>query len=283
MSTSGVLASVDGWGAAHAAAAVVGPAGVLAAYGPTGQGFALASVTKPLAALAALVAVEEGAVELDAPVTPYGPEGASLRHLLAHASGLVFDGAPQPRRALARPGASRIYSNAGIEAVAEVVEAATGIAFADYLDQAVCEPLGLRGTVLHGSPAWAGRSTVDDLAAVARELLAPRLLHASTLAEASSVQFPGLVGVLPGFGRQDPNDWGLGVEIRGHKSPHWTGSRNSPGTFGHFGQAGTFLWVDPAVRLAAVVLTDQPFGPWAAAAWPEFSDRVLAEFSGWAG
>jgi CubicO group peptidase (beta-lactamase class C family) len=270
------LAVIDDWPAAHAAAAVVGPDGTLASHGRTDLGFALASVTKPLAALAALVAVEEGAVELDQPAAPYGPEGATLRHLLAHASGLVFGGAPEPRRPLARPGASRIYSNAGIEAMAELVADATGIAFADYLDQAVCRPLGLRGTALHGSPAWAGRSTVDDLAAVARELLAPRLLHHSTIAEATTVQFPGLVGVLPGFGRQDPNDWGLGFEIRGHKSPHWTGSRNSPRTFGHFGQAGTFLWVDPEAELAAVVLTDEPFGPWAVRDWPPFSDGVLS-------
>ena len=59
------------------------------------------------------------------------------------------------------------------------------------------------------------------------------------------MQFPGLVGVLPGFGRMDPNDWGLGFELRDAKSPHWTGARNSPRTFGHFGGSGTFLWVDP--------------------------------------
>jgi CubicO group peptidase (beta-lactamase class C family) len=97
----------------------------------------------------------------------------------------------------------------------------------------------------------------------------------ATLAEATAVAFPGLVGVLPGFGRQDPNDWGLGPELRGHKAPHWTGSRNSPRTFGHFGQAGGFLWVDPDAGLACGCLTDRPFGPWAAAAWPVLADEVL--------
>jgi CubicO group peptidase (beta-lactamase class C family) len=89
------------------------------------------------------------------------------------------------------------------------------------------------------------------------------------------VAFPGLVGVLPGFGRQDPNDWGLGPELRDHKSPHWTGSHNSPRTFGHFGQAGGFLWVDPEAGLACACLTDRPFGPWAAEAWPALADDVL--------
>jgi len=89
------------------------------------------------------------------------------------------------------------------------------------------------------------------------------------------VAFPGLRGVLPGVGRMDPCDWGLGFEIRGRKSPHWTGSRNSPATFGHFGRSGTFLWVDPEAGLALVGLTDREFGPWALDAWPALSDAVL--------
>jgi CubicO group peptidase (beta-lactamase class C family) len=94
------------------------------------------------------------------------------------------------------------------------------------------------------------------------------------------VAFPGLTGVLPGFGRQDPNDWGLGFELRDRKSPHWTGGRSSPATYGHFGRSGTFLWVDPQARAACVCLTDREFGPWAARAWPELTDAVLAELAG---
>ena len=90
------------------------------------------------------------------------------------------------------------------------------------------------------------------------------------------VAFPDLDGILPGFGRQKPNDWGLGFEIRDGKSPHWTGAHSSPRTFGHFGQSGTFLWVDPDADAAAVVLTDRDFGPWAITAWPIWTDGVLA-------
>jgi CubicO group peptidase (beta-lactamase class C family) len=43
----------------------------------------------------------------------------------------------------------------------------------------------------------------------------------------------------------DPNDWGLGFELRDTKEPHWTGTRNSPRTYGHFGGSGSFLWLDP--------------------------------------
>jgi CubicO group peptidase (beta-lactamase class C family) len=81
---------------------------------------------------------------------------------------------------------------------------------------------------------------------------------------------------VPGYGAQDPNDWGLGVEIRGHKTPHWTGTANSPGTYGHFGQSGTMAWVDPVANVGLVALTDRDFGPWAKDAWPALSDAVLA-------
>ena len=74
-----------------------------------------------------------------------------------------------------------------------------------------------------------------------------------------------------------PNDWGLGFELRDGKSPHWTGSRNSAQTFGHFGRAGTFLWVDPVAGVALGCLTTLEFGDWAKEAWPRLSDAVLAE------
>ena len=81
--------------------------------------------------------------------------------------------------------------------------------------------------------------------------------------------------MLPGFGRMEPNDWGLAFELRDDKSPHWTGAATRRGTFGHFGAAGTFLWVDPELGVACAVLTDKEFGLWAVDAWPTFSDSVL--------
>lgn len=263
------VATAAAWPVDHVAVAVVDPSGIRAVHGAPQRPFRLASVTKPLAAMAVLVAVEEGAVTLDQPA---GPPGATLRHLLSHASGLPFSG----RRPVATAGSRRIYSNSGIEMAAELVAAETGIDFAEYFAQALTVPLALTATTLTGSPAHAASSTAVELARVAQELLAPTLLHPLTLAEARSVQFPGLSGVLPGFGRQQRNDWGLGVEIRGDKRPHWTGLRNSPATFGHFGQTGTFLWVDPVAGIACVGLTDREFGSWAAQAWPVFADAVLA-------
>lgn len=269
------LDAIAGWPVGAAAAAVVGRSGVLACHGDTGRTFRLASVTKPLVARAVQVAVEEGAVELD---TPAGPPGATVRHLLAHTSGLAMNSADLQ----AAPGTRRIYSNVGFAVLAHVIEEHTGIAFTDYLGEAVFSPLSMTSSLHDGGADTAGfgaYSTVADLAAFAGELLAPRIVSAQLHAAAISVQFPGLNGVLPGFGSQRPNDWGLGFEIRDGKSPHWTGTTNSARTYGHFGQSGTFLWVDPDRDLALVVLTDRDFDDWAKPLWPALSDRVLAEFN----
>jgi CubicO group peptidase (beta-lactamase class C family) len=263
-----VVGQIDTWQAPHAAAAVVTPAGVVALHGDAERPFGLASVTKLLVAVAVLVAVEEESLSLDQPA---GPPGATVEHLLAHASGLGPDG-----DVLAPPGRRRIYSNAGFEVLAATLEESTGMRAADYLDAAVVEPLGLSRTRLEGSAAHGAVSTAADVSRLASELLAPRLLATTTLRRATRPAFPDLAGVLPGFGRQDPNPWGLGFEVRGRKQPHWTGTRNDPSTFGHFGQTGTFLWVDPVAAVSLVVLTDQPFGTWAASAWPRLSDEVLA-------
>ncbi|MGB1223146.1 MAG: serine hydrolase domain-containing protein [Mycobacterium sp.] len=262
------------WPVPNVAAAVLGPSGVLDSYGDTTARFALASVTKPLAARAAQVAVEEGAMELD---TEAGPPNSTVRHLLAHAAGYEMHSA----KVLAEPGTRRIYSNHGFAVLAGVLERESCIAFGAYLTESVLEPLGMADTVLEGGVQAAGYgavSTVDDLAAFAGDLLVPATVSARMHEEATTVQFPGLDGVLPGFGPQRPNDWGLGFEIRNGKSPHWTGKTNTAGTYGHFGQSGTFLWVDPGADLALIVLTDRDFGDWAHAVMPSLSDEVLREF-----
>jgi CubicO group peptidase (beta-lactamase class C family) len=269
------LDALDDWPVPAAAAAVIGPSGVLASHGDAEWQFPLASVTKLLVARAAHIAVEEGAVDLD---TAAGPPGSTVRHLLAHASGLAMLNG----QTLAKPGTRRIYSNYGFAVLAETVQQASGIEFGRYLTEAVLEPLGMTATRLDGGAQAAGfgvTSTVTDLAAFAGDLLSPATVSAAMHDEATTVQFPGLDGVLPGYGVQRPNDWGLGFEIRDAKSPHWTGAHNSPGSYGHFGQSGTLIWADPLARLALVVLTDRDFGDWALPVWPALADAVLADYN----
>ena len=252
-----------------AAAGVARADGVIATRGDTRHVVRLASVSKPVTALAILVAAEEGVVDLDGPA---GPPGSTVRHLLAHASGLPFEGTIP----IAPPGRRRIYSNEGFAVVAHHLEREAEMPFAEYVRAAICVPLGL-GLDPDGHPGAGMRGCLDDVLALGRELLAPTLVAPETHAEMVAVQFPGLDGVLPDFGRFSPLDWGLGVELKRGKHPHWTGTRTSPGTFGHFGGSGTFLWIDPEAGVACAALTTRPFGDWAKEAWPALSDAVLAE------
>ncbi|GAA1483558.1 serine hydrolase domain-containing protein [Brachybacterium fresconis] len=228
----------------------------------------LASVSKPLAALGVLVAVDRGLVDL---AEPAGPAGATVRHLLAHTAGYPFDG-QEPVSAV---GARRIYSNTGFEVLAAHLEEATGYEFEDWMEQTVVQGLALRDVEVTGSPAAGYRGSIRDLLAVGRELLEPTLISSELWREATSVQFRGRDGILPGYGRQQPNDWGLGFEIRDGKSPHWTGQGSSPRTFGHFGQSGSFLWVDPEAGLTAAFLGAEPFGKTHVRIWPGLTDAIL--------
>jgi CubicO group peptidase (beta-lactamase class C family) len=263
------LRHIDEWPVEFAAAGVARVDGVVATRGPRDAVVRLASVSKLVTALATLVAAEEDVVDLDEPA---GPPGSTVRHLLAHASGLPFEG-PVP---LMAPGVRRVYSNEGFRVLAEHVAVAADMPFDRYVRAAVVEPLGI-GLRPTGHPGAGMHACLDDVLALGRELLAPTTVAAETLREATTVQFAGLRGVLPGFGRYDPLDWGLGVDLRDAKSPYWMGERNSPRAFGHFGGSGTFLWVDPDAKVACAALTTRDFGEWAKSAWPRLSDAVLEE------
>lgn len=282
------LQLVTDWPVDHVAAAVVtaesGWAGVdrpttavVDTFGDLDHEFRLASLSKCLTGWATLVAWEEGIVDLDVPVDHSDVANeATIRHLLSHAGGFAFDG----HRPVASIETRRIYSNTGIDIVGDVVAAAADMTFDRYLAAAVFEPLGMTASELRGPPAYAVWSTVRDLASFVAEMLVPKLLAPTTARELTSIQYPDLAGIVPGVGSFNPNPWGLGVEIKGDKSPHWTGAGNSPATFGHFGGAGTMMWADPHHGVAVVALTDRPFDEWAPEAlrrWPELSDAVLAE------
>jgi CubicO group peptidase (beta-lactamase class C family) len=272
------------WPVGRAGVAVVSPSGVETAFlggMDGGDRFQVASVTKLMTSLAALAAVESGRIDLDQPVPEAdGADDVTLRQLLAHAGGFPFEPPGRPRP----PGRRRIYSNVGFRILAEAVADAVGTSFAAWLSSSVLDPLDMSSTGLvdrrgiDGDPAAGAASTLDDLVRLARCLLdrgAP-VVGPERFAEATTVQFPGLAGLVPGVGRFDPCDWGLGFELHDGKRPHWMGDRRSPSAFGHFGATGCFLWVDPDAGLAAAAVTDRSFddGKWGMATWPAWSDRL---------
>jgi len=264
------LRLIESWPVAFAAAGAVDSRGRIITRGDAARVVRLASVSKPVVGLAVLVAAEEGVVDLDAPA---GPPGATVRHLLAHASGLPFEGAAP----IARPGQRRIYSNGAFRVLAAHLEERAEMPFAEYVRAAVCEPLSL-GVDPRGDPGSGMHASLDDVLRLGRELLEPTLVAVETRDEMIGVQFPGLSGVLPDLGRFDPLDWGLGVQLN-TRPPSWMGARTSARAFGHFGGSGTFLWIDPDAGIACAALTEREFGEWAKEAWPRLSDAVLEELA----
>ncbi|HIY24205.1 MAG TPA: beta-lactamase family protein [Candidatus Brachybacterium merdigallinarum] len=257
----------------EAAAIVLGPEGVREQRGDLERPRRWRSVTKALTGYAIGIALQEDRVALADPV---GPPGCTLRHLLAHASGYFYES----DRILHRPGTRRGYSNYGIDEAGHHLERATGRDVGDWVREKVTGPLGMDATEWTGSASVGASGPLGDLALFAAEVLRPTLLERRWYDEVTGVQFPELVGIMPGFGKQSPNPFGLGFEIRGTKSPHWTGSANSERTIGHFGMRGSAFWVDPEADLALVIGTSHDFCDAHREVMPLLADAVLAEHAG---
>lgn len=258
----------------HAVAAVRADGTVVWEQGDVTKVFPLASVTKIITALATLRTVEEGAFSLASVVgDSEGGTPFSVAHLLSHSSGLAAEGSGTDFRD--EPGRRRIYSNQGFDVLGKYVEARTGEKTARWIDREVVAPLGLRSTTVPRSPARSGFGSALDLSVLAEELMDPSLLDPKMHAAFTTVALPGLRGILPGYGMQRNNDWGLGVEVKDGKNPHWTPPSASPKTFGHFGMSGSFLWVDPTRDLAAVFVGEEPFGQWHKENWPHLGEQIL--------
>ncbi len=259
-------------GFAHPAlVGVTGPEQTIAVQGDPREVLALASVSKPLTAWGVLIAVERGLVDLDEPA---GPEGATLLNLLDHSSGLPFDGqAPQ-----AAPGARRIYSNAGFDALGAHVAAAAGMEFSDWMVSEVTQPLGMADIDVTGRPSAGYRASIADLLIFGREVLRPTLIPTALRDLALRVSRAGLQGVVPGYGSFDDNQWGLGFELKATKSPHWLSDSFPPETAGHFGGKGSFLFIDRSRDLAAAFLSGVTFGDEHKRIWPPLTDEIVARY-----
>lgn len=272
MDLAKVLQETDNWPADNVSVAVI-DGDRITTDGDLEQVYDLMSVTKPLSAYAFLIAMEEGIFDLD---DPLGPEGSTVRHLMAHASGVAHD-SREPQR---KVGERRIYSSAGFEILAEEIERVAGMTFRQYLRLAVLEPLQMWSTALYGSAGHEAYSTAEDMVAFIQEMIHPTLIHESTAKEAYSVQFPELRGIVPGYGMQKPSPWGLGFEIHDHKDPHWMGTSMPEDALGHFGMSGTYMWMVPAwsdspgAGTGMVCLTDRQFGDWAKPLWQNFNEDV---------
>jgi CubicO group peptidase (beta-lactamase class C family) len=145
----------------------------------------LASLTKVVGlATAAMLAVDEGRLDLDAPVQRYVPtflgtdkERVTIRMLLAHASGLpawrpLFRevGTRADAFALAdstpldfAPGTAEVYSDLGAIVLTQALEAAYGERLDFVLDRHLFQPLGMTSTRYLPPAAWLERIAPTEL------------------------------------------------------------------------------------------------------------------------
>ena len=69
--------------------------------------------------------------------------------------------------------------------------------------------------------------------------------------------------------------WGLSLELRGEKEPHWAPTAASPGSFGHGGASGCLAYFDPLPAVARAILGTRTFESWWPR-WPTIGAAILA-------
>lgn len=269
------LSLVDNWEPEVVSAMMMTTSGEdLTIHGPRDRMYHWASLTKSCTAFTILRLVDTGTLRLEELAGPGDRpmRGATIRHLLSHASGTPFE-AGEPSSEV---GDRRHYSNLAFVSLARLAEKRLGRPFAAIVEELLLRPAGMETAVLRGSGAGGMYGTVTDLVAYCRELAQPTLIGESLFAEALECQFPDLGGRSVALGEwYDPFPWGLGYELKGLKQGHWMGSRTSEPTFGHSGGSGSFFWIDPSAGVVCGVLSSGRIGEWAKAAWPPFSDAVF--------
>lgn len=137
--------------------------------------FSICSVSKLFTSIAVMNLVEEGRVDLDAPIADYlgglearddtgAEEPPTIRNILAHVSGLPregvfdywgnlsfpdkegFDVHVRENDLLYRPYDYWQYSNLGMAMLGQVIEQTTNAGFGAYVRETILEPLAMRGS-----------------------------------------------------------------------------------------------------------------------------------------
>jgi CubicO group peptidase (beta-lactamase class C family) len=101
-------------------------------------------------------------------------------------------------------------------------------------------------------------------------------LSAALRLEATSNQTDDLPGGYGGRFDYPRAPWGLGVDLRGDKKPHWTPPRASPQTFGHAGASGCVAWHDPVANVTWAILgTRTADNAWLVREAPRIGQAIL--------
>ncbi len=285
--------------------------------------FWIASMTKPITATAVMMMAEEGKLSVDDPVSKYLPEFAELKNgsgkpmeitikqCLTHSSGLAD---LQPNEQLAAktleeaikmvakkplqfdPGTKWQYCQSGINTVARIVEVVSGKNFADFLQERLFTPLGMKDTGFYPDKDQLGRcasSYERTEEGTLRKVFIPYLPTDPATGEKS---FPrangGLFSTAPDYAKftqmilregelngkrylkpesvkqmtsvQSGNlttgftpGNGWGLGWCVVRQPQGVSEALSPGSFGHGGLFGTQAWIDPVRKRAYILLVQR--------------------------
>ncbi|HMS25196.1 MAG TPA: serine hydrolase domain-containing protein [Acidimicrobiia bacterium] len=262
------------------AIAVIEPGGNHHYVGSASGRYAFASVTKLLTTHVIADAVSSGFIffedDIDDPYFDKG--GVTLADLMSHASGVR----PELLECV-EPRQKRIYTNEAFHLAGDFLIRSLGDEFrGTTIAQLFKEGLGahLSSTIeIAGSCASSASGTLDDLVKFLGEMRSPTFLDGQMHELLTTPYCEDLAGILPGWGHYVRNLFGIGYEIKGEKSPHWSGPRSSSSTFGHFGQSGAFVFHDPVHLISVACVTNESFGPWAKEAYPQMCDEIYERFS----
>lgn len=255
--------------------------------------FQAASLSKPVVAYGALKLVAAGALDLDASVTRYLPDGydhrrnpfdnhppavvvrvpadelkeVTLRMLLNHTSGLP-NWANGPLALGFTPGSAWSYSGEGYMLLQKVIEAVTGDTLDVFLDKQVLRPAGMADSSFRPGPALLARLVSGrNAAGQPRRLRFPSPIAAGSLhtTAADYARFmAALLADKPALGltladpvtatRRPPLQWGLG----------WGMERTADGTclwqWGNNPGYRAFAMMRPASGDGFVLLTNSERG-----------------------
>jgi len=246
--------------------------------------FDAASITKAVATAPSVAKlVEQGKVSLDAPVRTYLGEYAdpdvTVRHVLTHTSGIRpglvsrddWQGYDEGvRRALAevplnRPGAVFRYSDVNFIILGELVRRVSGEPLNVFARTHVFEPLGMHDTGFRPAQNTRIAPTENGLRGVVHDPTARRMGgvagHAGLFTTAADLaKFARFAMTHPLLGSDiTPPEVAIrrafGLDLDSSYSR--AGAGFAPGSFGHTGWTGGFLWIDPATRAFYIFLSNR--------------------------
>ena len=285
--------------------------------------FWIASMTKPFTAVSVLMLQDDGKLSVDDPVAKYVPElgelktpegkpaNVTLKQLLTHTSGMALEAQTADRhhaKTLADlmpvyaklpmrfdPGSKWEYCQSGINALGRVVEVVSGKSLAEFFQERITGPLGMKDTTFYPT-----QEQVERLATGYKrqgdKLVEDLMTSMSGKPLTSHEHYPaanaGLFSTAADYGRfcqmllndgtldgkqylkpqtvsemrtvqtgklvtgfTPGNGWGLGVCVVGQPQG-WTGML-SAGSFGHGGAWGTQAWIDPAKGVIYILMVQR--------------------------